>query len=201
MARLRLARRMRRRNREGPARELTPYYGPVRLGDQNGLNLQTIRIGCSFAQNVIPDSTGLVSIGFSDKDVDVCPAFSAYTGIYTEFRVVAWKLTFVPLWINNNGIQTPGTPSIGAWAAYHEDSYPLVSLNGVIQNPGYKVFHTGQRNTITVRLRGPQELAWQPTSALPKGRTTVALFVPSAWASTNIGTIFSDYTVEFRSRQ
>lgn len=205
MSRQRVMTKTRRNPRygEGPASELTPYMGPLLKGNQRGLNLGTVRVNLSIASNCLSNGGGIVNVGFSEAAVTSTPAFSQYRNLYCEYRVLSHRVRFEPLFINNNnndGGSGNVTPSIGAWAGYHENATPASTTNDIIRNPGYRIFHTGRRGQMEVRLRGPTELAWSDPAASPVGKTIISLYVPGCTPTTVYGLFFQDFVVEFRSR-
>lgn len=195
--------RRRRGYGEGPARELAPYMGSLLKGNQRGLNLGTVRVNLSIASNALSNGSGILNFGFSEAVVASCPAFPQYRNLYCEYRVVSHRVRYEPLFINNNnndGGSGNVTPSIGAWAGYHENATPASTTNDIIRNPGYRIFHTGRQNAMEIRMRGPTELGWRDPALSPVGQTIISLYVPGCSPNTVYGLFFQDLTVEFRSR-
>lgn len=185
-------------------KELQPYMGPIHLGSQDGLNIRTIRVGMAYAEDALTGSSGEHDKLFSDGNLFNCDAWTQYSAEYSEFRVVAWQVKYLPKYYNNNSPSgvVGNSAVLGAWAPYHENNISPTNVNAVLSNPGHKVYHSGRPNVMEVRHRGVEELAWKPCVAgtLP-GLSCIKLYATGGDPETSYGLWYNEFVVEFRSRR
>lgn len=198
-----MAKKARRQGQGEVSENSVVYRGPTRVTTGNNTRTTTtclVRTGTP-AGNA---TTGMY-LDIGTETVNSCNDWSSFAGIYGEYRVLALEVTWVP---NYNSTYATGglTQAVGAAGMYHDNVVRVsggvttfASLADVCTNPAWKIWHTGERAVWTWRATGTEEMQFSPIAVLTR-HGSIAGWIPGATSTSNYGTMFYSYVVQFRGR-
>jgi len=180
----------------GPPDGATVYRGPLRV-PRNGQ--QAVVRNLNLTAVVQASSGGVVSASFSTNPSS-SPDWSALAALYTEFRILALKVTYLPLY--NVAFAAVSNVNSGIPLAFcvsrNPSASPPATFAAAIQIQPYRWFTASRSMSFSTRAMGTNEMAWLTTAA-PAAYAQIFLVGSGFTASQTQGTAISEFLVQFRN--
>jgi len=127
--------------------------------------------------------------------------FAAYAGLYTEFRVIASRVQWVPIAQGfQSGAQTNVQQPVVVYSSRGDNTFSAPSnFANAYDNDGAKVHNIGKQFSVTMRMSGDGDSAWGLTLS-PGLSWCIYVYSNGLTASAAYGYTFCDYLVQFRGR-
>jgi hypothetical protein len=182
-----------------PAPSQIVYRGPIRAPMVGTAN-DSIVVEIS-QQSAVNGSTSLGAQGvvYSNTFGSGSSDWSNFVNLYKEARVLGFRVQYAPHYGWGNTNVNHGS---GLWVSSHVTGSltPYTSLNTMIENNDWKLFHTGQGSSYEWKMASTEEAQFSPVTSMPTSGN-IAYFVPTATTSSvPYGNLYITYRIQFRDR-
>lgn len=181
-----------------PGPGATSYSGPIVLRSAVGQQQITTRL---FTYNTVATTTaaGILSVSATSQP-NASPDWSDAAGMYQEYRVLGYKVTYMPLFLNYQGptSTTPKQQSPFVVGINRGAITPPATYASALQLEGAKIGNSGAAWTISVRASGTNEMQWINTLSTAI-TNQVNSYANSLDVSTTYGVVFIQWLVQLRS--
>lgn len=197
-----MANKMRRsrRSRRGPANDLTPYRGSIRLPNSSGLDPRTIKENLTLIYTATANGSGELRDYCSTSTVSSALDWSSFVDTYSEFRVLGIRVEFHNSYNNS---YDPGRGNFaGLMASVHTPlSGPPGSAGDVGQYVNWKTLRSGAPCVHEWRARGVEEMLFSSTTAVLPNHGGLIWYCNQLNPGTDYGQYVITFLVEFRGRR
>jgi len=175
----------------------TAYRGPIRpWGSTNAAQVVLTRLTQMIV--VAADASGLI-ISSANNNPAGAIDFTDFSGLYAEYRVLAFKVTYVPWDVGFSGNPVPPVQRpLVTWIERDPVASSPLNYAGAWDNDGAIVRNCGRQFSVTIRMNGTPDADWKLCSA-PSATQSMGMF-GNGTISTTYGQMFIEYLTQFRSR-
>jgi hypothetical protein len=172
------------------------YTGPVRPPPQSTSVI--LRLFSTIFSNVTSTVGGSVVATFSN-DPSGSADFTTLVGAYVEYRVVATKFSWVPLFSTYSTVSTAPNATTMVMGLVRDSSLTIPStVAGVLQCQPYVFGPIMKPMSLTWRMNGTNDAIWQNTSS-PGANAKVFFRSDGLSASVMYGDVVTEFLVQLRN--
>lgn len=192
----------RKKNKINPSPNAAVYNGPLRLPGGSTAN-DVVSVQLNLIGSVASNGSGVFATVFDAySQANSSPDWSAYAGLYAEFRILSIDIELVP-W---NRYLWPTTTNLAPVYSVVDrvQSTALASLNDAASHTAsVKIHEGGKKFRRSAKMSGTGEADWTSTSSTPNSddRFYIKLYSTGNTASLTLYDYLTRCVVQFRERK
>lgn len=184
-----------RLQREQPPSTAVSYRGPLNIRSEQ-LDTTTILVDFPLSAS----ASGVIQNVFSDVPLTFTSLASNFTAIYSEYRVLAMQVRFIPI-VSGATVSTNAYNVIYiVWSA-NSDVTPLASYTVAAEYPAQTVRPINTTLQLTHKMIGLEESTFADTSNTTLIDYTFKLFASGLTNNALYGHVLIKYIIQFRGRK
>jgi len=192
-----------------PGVNMIVYRGPSKLNERVNPEYKTFELH-AFAQATTIVTTGAIDLNVSSNTVrTLANDFSSFAALYREYRVLAIRVEFIPMFENDH-VGTPATTSAVPPPILYfpfvtvidrDDASAIGLLNNVASNTSLRIFPINCRWMREAKMDSTVEAEFIPVNSDPAAFFAIKFATEGSYAAaTNLGIFYYTYIVQFKTR-
>lgn len=175
-----------------PSPNSLSYNGPIAVphAKEQAISNTVVLFDCLDFQTTM---AGVMNASYGSQP-DFAPKWSSFSALWEEFRVLGWKVHYVP-----SNRYTRGTvytaPIVGV--VDRKDAAPLSSYAEASGYESARILSLDTPWTVEVKMQNAEEAQFMPTDS-PSSHTYIKFYGDVLSSSTKYGKVFISYLVQFR---